>query len=318
MIRAAGGSALNSARTIQCLLPPMSSVFVGAVGDDSNGAFLFHESSKQGVEMHLQTVPNMATSTCVCYITPDHERTLVVHGAAHHHYTFNATFVAALDTVDIVYIVSFVLSASTRYECAVHAATHLRPNQLLCMNLSSTNLLHKPVVMERLLTLLPSTHVVLGNANEFRALAIALDIPDTSMPALAQAIATHPAVSDHILLIVTDAANPTWVVHKSESMACPVQRVQDSTAFVVRDTTGAGDAFVGGFLAGLMTNCNVRACVELGHVCARRCVQQMGCQIQLTAGERNRCQDIIQAARTADADALPLFTWLERKRALTS
>ena len=43
------------------------------------------------------------------------------------------------------------------------------------------------------------------------------------------------------------------------------------------DTNGAGDAFVGGFLAGLLRSKPIAACVEAGHYAAREVIQKSGC-----------------------------------------
>ena len=45
------------------------------------------------------------------------------------------------------------------------------------------------------------------------------------------------------------------------------------------DTNGAGDAFVGGFLAGLLGEKAIGDCVELGHDAARIIIQQSGCTL---------------------------------------
>ncbi|KAF0737899.1 hypothetical protein Ae201684_005896 [Aphanomyces euteiches] len=117
-IRTMGGSALNSARTIQIFLPPLASIFVGAIGDDSNGHFLQQTAFEQGVDMKVQILPEFSTSTCLCFITPDFERTLVVQRSAHAEYSLDSTFQAVVGQVDIVYIVSFALSTLSRFACA--------------------------------------------------------------------------------------------------------------------------------------------------------------------------------------------------------
>ena len=45
------------------------------------------------------------------------------------------------------------------------------------------------------------------------------------------------------------------------------------------DTNGAGDAFVGGFLAALLAGKDAGACVEAGHWAARFIIQQSGCTL---------------------------------------
>merc|ERR1712238_300965 len=44
-------------------------------------------------------------------------------------------------------------------------------------------------------------------------------------------------------------------------------------------TIGAGDAFVGGFLAGLLAKKDMGACVEAGHFAARFIIQVSGCTL---------------------------------------
>ena len=43
------------------------------------------------------------------------------------------------------------------------------------------------------------------------------------------------------------------------------------------DTNGAGDAFVGGFLSGLVQEKGIKACVDAGHYAAREVIQRSGC-----------------------------------------
>jgi adenosine kinase len=45
------------------------------------------------------------------------------------------------------------------------------------------------------------------------------------------------------------------------------------------DTNGAGDAFVGGFLAKLACGCDLETCVNAGNYAARQIIQVAGCKI---------------------------------------
>jgi sugar/nucleoside kinase (ribokinase family) len=45
------------------------------------------------------------------------------------------------------------------------------------------------------------------------------------------------------------------------------------------DTIGAGDAFVGGFLAKRLLNCSLLDCVQTGIFCARQVIGVSGCQL---------------------------------------
>ncbi|KAF0700993.1 Aste57867_8439 [Aphanomyces stellatus] len=315
VVRTTGGSALNSARTIQTFLPPQAAIFVGAVGDDSNADVVCQVARDQGVEMRIQSVTGCATSTCICLITPDNERTLLVQRQAHFHYTLDAAFVESVAAVDLVYVVSFVLSSPPRFECAHFAATHRAPHQLYCMNLSSANLLQvrvprvhtttrrhtprrqNPDIVERLVALLPYCQLLLGNDQEVHALADALHLRDVDMPDLARAI-LDTYLAPNALIVVTAAAAPTWVVHATQSMAFPVEVPLD---FKVQDTNGAGDAFVGGFFAGLMRFCNVADCVALGHLCALQCVQEEGCGVHLDPTDLARAHGFFREVSQASS-----------------
>lgn len=54
----------------------------------------------------------------------------------------------------------------------------------------------------------------------------------------------------------------------------PVNKLSSS---LLVDTNGAGDAFVGGFLAGLATESSIDECVRAGHYAARVVIQNSGC-----------------------------------------
>jgi adenosine kinase len=48
---------------------------------------------------------------------------------------------------------------------------------------------------------------------------------------------------------------------------------------LIVDTNGAGDAFVGGFLAKLVQGAEMDACVKAGHFAARVVIQRSGCTV---------------------------------------
>ena len=45
------------------------------------------------------------------------------------------------------------------------------------------------------------------------------------------------------------------------------------------DTNGAGDSFVGGFLAKLSIGADLKTCVEAGNYAARQIIQVSGCKV---------------------------------------
>jgi sugar/nucleoside kinase (ribokinase family) len=47
--------------------------------------------------------------------------------------------------------------------------------------------------------------------------------------------------------------------------------------YVHRDSTGAGDAFLAGFLYGLYHDCSAQECVLFGNITGGKCVTAVGC-----------------------------------------
>lgn len=51
------------------------------------------------------------------------------------------------------------------------------------------------------------------------------------------------------------------------------------------DTTGAGDAFMAGFIYGMVNNCDVEICIQYGNITGAACVKAVGCLTGYVTGE---------------------------------
>jgi len=95
----------------------------------------------------------------------------------------------------------------------------------------------------------------------------------------AKKIAALPLVSSGSsprsrLVVITQGADPVIVVENGEVTLYPVTKL---AADKIVDTNGAGDAFVGGFLAQLALGKSVKDCVKVGIWAATEIIQQSGC-----------------------------------------
>ncbi|KDO18366.1 hypothetical protein SPRG_16192 [Saprolegnia parasitica CBS 223.65] len=278
--RVPGGSALNTARVVQAFMPSKTTLFIGALGDDSNGDFLRSCCTTAGVDMtHVQTHAGLPTSTCLALISPSKERTLITQRSAHLCYTLDAaTLDACLAATNVLYVVAFTLSSAPRYECVRYLLQHHDPSRhLLCLNISSSGLMQNPDVVGRLHDILRHVRVLFGNAQEVLALGAAFQLDTPSVDHVASELLVNVLRTPRAIVLVTNSAAPTRVYRRDHPPV--VVPVQIPSGFHLHDTTGAGDAFLGGFFAGLLQHGSLRACVELGHYCAAQCVQQTGCQL---------------------------------------
>ena len=74
------------------------------------------------------------------------------------------------------------------------------------------------------------------------------------------------------VVVITQGSDPTVLVTKGE-----IKEFQVKKPLEIVDTNGAGDSFVGGFLAALALGKSHDEAVEAGAYCAFECIQQSGC-----------------------------------------
>lgn len=80
------------------------------------------------------------------------------------------------------------------------------------------------------------------------------------------------------LVIITQKEKPILMARTNcnEVKEFPVPQLKDDQ---IKDTTGAGDAFLGGFLAMYMDGRELDFCIKCGIYCASECVQQTACSL---------------------------------------
>ncbi|KAF7280565.1 hypothetical protein GWI33_005764 [Rhynchophorus ferrugineus] len=154
-------------------------------------------------------------------------------------------------------------------------AEHFYKNQKkIIINLGAIYILQK--YMQDSIYLLKISDVVIGNEEEYRTVA---NIFDTSQAAENDIESLLKDILPSIdgggkILIVTNGSEQIVSYHHSKFKYYPVPYVEN-----VIDTTGAGDAFAGGFLAEFVKGSELDVCIQLGVKCASDIVQVYGCDI---------------------------------------
>lgn len=113
----------------------------------------------------------------------------------------------------------------------------------------------------RVRPLLASVDVVMGSGTELQVITGTADIESATRELLARGVRT---------VVVRSDRQPTLVVESDGRLEVPFDRV------VPVDSVGAGDAFAGGFLSGLLDGVSVTDALARAHAVARRCVLTMG------------------------------------------
>lgn len=272
----AGGAGQNSVRVAQWMLnKPNMTAYFGAVGADSYAEQMKAQATKDGVNVQYMTT-DQPTGTCAVLVTPDGERSLIANLAAANH--FKAEHLetegpkAVIAAAKIFYITGFFLTVSVDAIAAL--GKHAVENQkTICMNLSAPFLIQ--FFTDQMMAAIPYTDIMFGNETEAAAFGEKMGW-GTDVATIAKNIAALPKASGlrGRTVVITQGSTATVVVKDGEVTEYPVEPLAKEALV---DTNGAGDAFVGGFLAQLALGQPMAKCVDAGHWAARVIIQRSGC-----------------------------------------
>jgi adenosine kinase len=288
----AGGATQNTCRVAQWMLSAAGKskecvAFLGCVGaNDAYGQKLQACAEADGVCVHYQKDPEHPTGTCAALIV-EGERALIANlGAANHfqlsHLSESAQSQEILSSAQIVYCAGFFLTVSV--PSLVYAAEHVvKENKIFALNLSAPFIVD--FFSEQLHTALQYADYLFGNESEAETYAkkhnLAAEDGSVDLHQVALAIAAGPKknAARPRTVVITQGSKATIVANNGSVTEYPIEEALAPEKIV--DTNGAGDAFVGGFLASLLLKGtdDVAAAVQAGHYAAKHIIQVSGTQL---------------------------------------
>jgi len=281
----AGGATQNSIRVAQWMLQkPGSTAIIGCVGKDAYGKQIADCASADGVRVCYLEDEKEATGTCAVLIK-DKERSMVANLAAANAYKkahFDSEEIKAVWSVpSIFYSAGFFLTVSPETVNAVGAHC-AETGKTLCVNLSAPFI--TMFFAEPLLKAISFCDYVFGNESEAASFGETQKYEDKSVKGVALQIARMAKVNGGVgrIVVITQGCDPTVVVKDGKVTEYPVPKVAASE---IVDVNGAGDAFVGGFLAGLASSADIKTCVEKGHYAASMIIKVSGTKLPATKPE---------------------------------
>ncbi|KAJ2785690.1 adenosine kinase [Coemansia javaensis] len=271
-----GGMGQNTLRGAQLLLPPDTTVFFGAVGQDESAEQLRAATARAGVRTNYMVNPDKPTGSCVVLVT-GHSRSIVGDMQAAETYSFAHTSAPenwrCIEAARVFYTTMFFVEVTPETTLAV--ARHAHENgKAFAMNLASTYSVEQ--CTQLLTDMMPYTHVLFGNETEALALAKVLGFGTDDIKQIAKRAADLPTAGDKPRLVAITQGAGSTVVATGDSNEIRVYTVTPVPGDEIGDTNGAGDAFVGGFLAQYVQGEPVDVCVEAGHWLAGQIVRQVG------------------------------------------
>lgn len=276
----AGGATQNSMRVAQWMLKKAGKegmvAFMGCVGSDDYAKQLEDCASQDGVLVHYMKDESAPTGTCAALILGG-ERALVTNLDAANN--FKASHLETdkakeiVDSIDIYYSAGFFLTVSVDALVSV-ASKMAASNKVFALNLSAPFIID--FFGDQLSTAIEYADFVFGNESEAAAYGKKnCGGEESDLGKIALHICGLPKKNDKKprTVVFTQGSKSTIVACEGKVTEYAVNAIPSDQLV---DTNGAGDAFVGGFLAQMVLGKDVEASVKAGHYAAQYIIQQSG------------------------------------------
>ncbi len=250
-----GGSADNTIRAMARLGCKVG--FIGKVGRDSTGDFFESALDNLGIQPFILRGEERS-GKCVSLVSPDGERTLVTHLGAAVEMKAEDLTPEIFDGYDCLYVEGYLVQDHNLIRGAIRMAKEL--GLKVAIDLASFNVVEENLDFLREVI---SEYVDIVFANEDEARAFSGE--EEPVNAL-QYIST---MCD--LVIVKIGMRGALIKQGSE-----VSHVGIMAAAKRVDTTGAGDFYAAGFLAGMCEGLSLRQCGTIGAITAGKVIEIVG------------------------------------------
>ena len=277
----AGGACQNTMRVGQWILQrPNIFAFMGCIGKDKFGEILESKAKEAGVLVSYQYDHTVPTGTCAVVITDQGaNRSLCANLSAANHFSKthldNTANQSLIENAKYFYITSFFLTVSppSIMEVAEHACKYDKP---FCMNLSAPFLCQ--FFKEPMMKAFPYIDILFGNEQEAATFANEHNFETTDVEEIALLLQSLPKEnkSRSRIVIITQGKDPVICAKDGKVTKYPAISVP---AEDIIDTNGAGDAFVGGFLAQYIQGKSLDICINCGIYAATEVIKQSGCSL---------------------------------------
>ena len=255
-----GGSCANSIATVGLL--GASAIYCGQVGDDQMGRMYASRMTDACGTHALRFTPDESTGKCLSIIsTKDAERTMLTDLGAAISLPSLGDFADVLKTTKIAHFTGYTLLGGPMQEIAMSAMeTAFMAGARVSLDAADPFVV--TAVKDLLWRLLERyTDIVFLNAEEARVLT-----GSEPEPAITE-IAERGGLST---VVVKLGAEGSLVLHQGDLHRIAAHRVQ------AIDTTGAGDAYAGGFLFGQVKGWDAKRSGDFASAVAALTVSQVG------------------------------------------
>ena len=254
-----GGSVANSIVGLSQLDNKVG--FIGKVSDDELGNKYEEGLKKENVDFfYSKKNEEIPTGSCLILITPDSERTMITFLGIAGKISEKDIDVDAVKRSEILFLEGYLWDEGEpkkAFEKAINNSNKVAMSlsDLFCVER------HKPHFLELVKNRLD---IVFANEQEIMSLIDAKNFDDV----------INFAKDINKLIVITRGEKGSLAVNKNEVVECSaVDNLE------IKDLTGAGDLFAGGFLHGLINNKSTKESLENGTEMSSKVIQIIGARL---------------------------------------
>ena len=254
-----GGSVANSIVGLSQLGNKVG--FIGKVSDDELGNKYEEGLKKENVEyFYSKKKEIIPTGTCLILITPDSERTMITFLGTAGKINEKDINTDAVKKSEILFLEGYLWDEGEpkkAFEKAINNSNKVAMSlsDLFCVER------HKPHFLELVKNKLDITF---ANEQEIISLINAKNIEEV----------VNFAKEIDKLIVVTRGEKGALAVNEGKVVECSAKK-----NLKIKDLTGAGDLFAGGFLHGLTNNKSIKECLEIGTEMSSKVIQIIGARL---------------------------------------
>ena len=269
-----GGSAANTAAGVAAL--GVRAGFIGQVAPDQLGEFYRHDLTAAGVEFTTESKDfGIPTARSMILVTPDGHRTMNTFLGAAQHLPSSALDEEQIRSSAILYLEGYLWDPETPRYAMVRAIEVAREaGRKVAFTLSDSFCVDRHRDGFNALIDQGRIDILFANEDEIQAMARVAHV-ETAVAAFKDKVET---------LVVTRSEKGALATHGGERVDVPAAPVDE-----VFDTTGAGDLFAAGFLAGRAQGLGLDQSLKLGAIAAAEVISHYGARpeanLRALAGE---------------------------------
>ena len=254
-----GGSVANSIVGLSQLGNKVG--FIGKVSDDDLGNKYEEGLKKEKVEFFYNKKKEIIpTGTCLILITPDSERTMITFLGTAGKINENDIDTKAVKNSEILFLEGYLWDEGEpkkAFEKAINNSNKVAMSlsDLFCVER------HKPHFLELVKNKLDITF---ANEQEITSLIDVKRFEDV----------INFAKEINRLIVITRGDKGAIAINKNEIVECHAKK-----DLQIKDLTGAGDLFAGGFLHGLINNKSTKESLEIGTEMSSKVIQIIGARL---------------------------------------